>query len=45
MPEPSIPQPQNTPDQAEPDLEQLAREVFELLLRELEIERERNGQI
>ena len=45
MPEPSIPQSQNTPDQAEPDLEQLAREVFELLLRELEIERERNGQV
>ena len=45
MPEPTIPQPQNTPDQAEPDLEQLAREVFELLLRELELEYERTGHI
>lgn len=45
MPDPTIQQPQNTPDQAEPDLEQLAREVFELLLRELELERERNGKV
>jgi len=45
MPEPTTPQPQNTPDQAEPDLEALAREVFELLLHELELERERAGHI
>ena len=45
MPDPSIPQPINAPDQAEPDLEQLAREVFELLLRELEIEQERTGKV
>ncbi len=45
MPSQNTPQPQDTPDQAEPDLEELAREVFELLLRELELERERTGYV